>query len=247
MLGQDQDSYGGGFQANQALRGDIAKLTIWDRVLEADEIREGPNTGDAVHHFAFDEGSGATIQDQRGGLQAQIIGDVTWKDETPLTSANVKLAGEVHNGILDVSDVSSSLSLDVAQLKDVTHVIGTDHNDTLTGDDKDNQLEGHDGDDTLTGHDGNDTLVGGLGADTKTGGEGADTFVYRTAEETTSDVITDFVSGEDKIDLSALGPLVFSERGPRANALWTVKEGNDLRLLGDTNGTPATPNINLLL
>src|SRR6185369_10516984 len=58
--------------------------------------------------------------------------------------------------------------------------------------------------DQIYGDLGNDTLVAGAaGAATLTGGEGADLYVFgQTSSQI--DVITDFVVGQDKIDLSAL-------------------------------------------
>ena len=82
-------------------------------------------------------------------------------------------------------------------------------NDTLNGGNGNDTLNGDDGDDTLNGGNGNDILVGGTGRDTMTGGAGADVFVLRTTAEsgagnTQRDSITDFQSGLDKIDLSAI-------------------------------------------
>jgi Ca2+-binding RTX toxin-like protein len=75
-------------------------------------------------------------------------------------------------------------------------------------------MYGEDGNDTLNGGAGNDTLNGGAGKDTLTGDTlpeevGNDWFVYvLTSDSPTGvenhDVITDFASGEDKIDLSAI-------------------------------------------
>jgi hypothetical protein len=66
--------------------------------------------------------------------------------------------------------------------------------------------------DTLNGGAGNDTLTGGVGADSLTGGTGADTFVFGANTSTTSyssnaaniDTITDFVSGTDKLQITAV-------------------------------------------
>jgi hypothetical protein len=63
--------------------------------------------------------------------------------------------------------------------------------------------------DTLDGGAGNDTLTGSVGVDSLTGGAGADTFVY-TANAVNSvvsslaapDVINDFVSGTDKLQIT---------------------------------------------
>ena len=77
------------------------------------------------------------------------------------------------------------------------------------------------GNDTLTGNEGNNRLTGGRGADKLFGGAGADTFVYQRASDSTAqkpDIIQDFQSGIDKIDLAGvlqeagLKALNFSER-----------------------------------
>jgi Ca2+-binding RTX toxin-like protein len=57
--------------------------------------------------------------------------------------------------------------------------------------------------DVLLGDEGNDFLVGGTGADTLTGGSGKDMFVFRSLAEQ-GDVITDFDSSVDLIDLRSL-------------------------------------------
>lgn len=90
--------------------------------------------------------------------------------------------------------------------------------DQLRGDSGDNELYtgglsdrlyGRAGNDTLHGEGGADALYGGMGADTMTGGEGdrRDRFIYFNMAETgvgaaNRDVITDFVSGEDRIEIS---------------------------------------------
>ncbi|NTW11170.1 MAG: calcium-binding protein, partial [Chlorobiaceae bacterium] len=70
-------------------------------------------------------------------------------------------------------------------------------------------LLGEFGSDSLYGGDGNDDLLGGLGADILVGGSGQDIFRYTAADqsgitEETMDVILDFVSRQDKIDLSGI-------------------------------------------
>jgi Ca2+-binding RTX toxin-like protein len=60
------------------------------------------------------------------------------------------------------------------------------------------------GNDTLSGGAGNDTLVGGAGNDVLTGGDGVDRFVYDSSSGSSDiDTIKDFVTGTDKIVLSA--------------------------------------------
>ncbi|MBU0796431.1 MAG: hypothetical protein KJ904_06425, partial [Alphaproteobacteria bacterium] len=92
-------------------------------------------------------------------------------------------------------------------------------------------IAGTAGADTLTGGIGEDTITGGTGGDLMSGGTGADIFVQsggdsvaRTAETITAgnlgagetltfaagvDVITDFVSGTDKLDVATANNLTF--------------------------------------
>lgn len=88
--------------------------------------------------------------------------------------------------------------------RDVDVIFGGDDNDTLRG---------GMGNDILSGDAGTDTLYGDFGADTLSGGSGADTFVLADgrggSSATTTDVITDYTDGEDKIRLD--GDLVFSD------------------------------------
>lgn len=80
---------------------------------------------------------------------------------------------------------------------------------SLVGNSAANVLTGGAGNDTLSGAAGNDRLIGGIGKDVLTGGTGYDIFDFNALNETgltstTWDVITDFVRGQDKIDLSTL-------------------------------------------
>jgi Ca2+-binding RTX toxin-like protein len=65
-------------------------------------------------------------------------------------------------------------------------------------------LFGDAGNDHLFGSDGNDQLTGGAGDDVLTGGVGNDTFNFSTAEGDERDVITDFQSGQDVVNLAGV-------------------------------------------
>ena len=69
-------------------------------------------------------------------------------------------------------------------------------------------LKGTIGADNLAGNDGSDTIEGREGADTLTGGNRQDTFVFSSGDtgilEAEADTITDFVSGNDLIDLTSI-------------------------------------------
>ncbi len=81
---------------------------------------------------------------------------------------------------------------------------GNDIINALTGNRGNNVLDGKSSNDRLIGNDGDDVLIGGVGIDTVTGGNGNDRFVFNAVNEG-GDRITDFVTGNDKIQISAGG------------------------------------------
>lgn len=118
--------------------------------------------------------------------------------------------------------------------------------DRLRGDEGDDRLVGNRGADRLFGGDGDDTLLGGTGADQLTGNDGADVFLFLRAAHSTnsaaSDRITDFVQGEDLVDLSQLvqGQIVFLGAGGFTGSgqaeLRAIDTGGDTRLRIDLDG-----------
>jgi uncharacterized delta-60 repeat protein len=112
-------------------------------------------------------------------------------------------------------------------LLNIENLTGSSNDDTLTGSTGNNVLDGGAGDDLINGGGGNDTLIGnvgddtlisgagndlligGVGQDSMSGGAGNDIFQFASLDDLgttagTSDVITDFVHGVDKIDLSQI-------------------------------------------
>ena len=122
----------------------------------------------------------------------------------------------------------------------------SDHDPVLVGLSIVKTITGTAGRDTLVGTPGDDVIIGGEGADTLTGGAGSDVFVY-TSMRDAGDVITDFLPGTDRIDLSAL----LASIGVPAGSAWTsgvvrlVASGANTLLQIDTDGTagPATPRL----
>lgn len=89
---------------------------------------------------------------------------------------------------------------------DIDATGGTSDN-TIRGNAGANAISGGDGDDRLIGAGGDDVLTGGLVKDTIVSGAGADTIDYNAiadsaAGEALRDVINDFVSGTDVLDLT---------------------------------------------
>ena len=89
------------------------------------------------------------------------------------------------------------------RLVSIENLVGSNHNDTLTGNAGGNRIDGGRG---------NDTLSGGLGNDLLTGGTGADSFWFDTQPDaaTNFDQISDFIAADDTIVLSRA---VFSSLG----------------------------------
>ncbi|WP_271585306.1 VCBS domain-containing protein [Bradyrhizobium sp. CCBAU 45389] len=91
-------------------------------------------------------------------------------------------------------------------------IFGGSGNDTIKGNNGADVIYGGSGQDTIDGSNENDTIIGGFGADKLTGSNGDDVFVYLSAVDSRAgqfDTITDFRSGSDKIDLTAIGALGF--------------------------------------
>ena len=76
-------------------------------------------------------------------------------------------------------------------LTNIENLVGSDFNDTLTGNAEDNILSGRDGDDTIIGGAGDDEITGGSGDNTLTGGTGADVFVFEDFASDFDGEITD--------------------------------------------------------
>ena len=99
----------------------------------------------------------------------------------------------------------------------VERVLGSDHDDTLTGDDGANHLRGGAGDDTLSGDDNADRLEGGAGNDLLHGNHGKDTLLGGQGDDQLSDWAgwsrLDGGSGNDRLFAGAGGDTLIGGRG----------------------------------
>jgi Ca2+-binding RTX toxin-like protein len=138
-------------------------------------------------------------------------------------------------------------------------VYGGSGADTLNGNDGNDSIFGGSGNDSIDGGSGMDTIVGGYGADTILPGTGdnvADVLRYLSVLDT-NDSITGFVSGTDKVDLSAIdsgdGDAAFNwggqEAGPvvEANSVTWYTTGGNVVLLADTDGNLNTAEFSITL
>ncbi|MFV1495264.1 calcium-binding protein [Phaeobacter sp. JH20_02] len=133
-------------------------------------------------------------------------------------------------------------------------IFGGAGDDSVTGGNDNDELRGGDGDDTLEGDDGNDVLRGGEGADSLdggngkdflytskgdgdvlTGGDGNDVFVLKAATGTTT--VTDFIVGDDKMDVSELGYTSVADVMANAYELGAGGAGVVIEIDADTSVT----------
>jgi serralysin len=158
---------------------------------------------------SIDGGAGADIID--GGLGADRMSGGLGDDRffvDDLGDLVIELAGEGTDTV--------SASVNYTLTANVENLILTGGAATGTGNGLANTLTGNALGNRLDGGAGNDTLIGGDGIDILTGGAGADTFVgeinaTKTASKMGSisvDIITDFQSGTDKIDFSAIDAIL---------------------------------------
>ena len=141
-----------------------------------------------IYTDAFAEISRAAI-DQHGDYSRNRLGDTDGGTDT------INAAAVSRDVILDLRPTGINwIDTGMFQIEPGTQIenaIGGDGDDQLIGNEVGNHLQGGRGDDRLDGQGGIDTL---------TGGAGRDTFVVRDSWDT----ITDFVVGEDVLELTGL-------------------------------------------
>jgi Ca2+-binding RTX toxin-like protein len=207
---------------------DTGTLSIAENIAAVTTITAiDPNIvwGDSIRYSiaSGNDGAAFTIDATSGALKFVAAPD--FENPTDLNHDNryiVTVVATDARGAIDTQTLTIGVTDVVGIAKTGTifadTINGTSEQDTLNGgagNDVLNGLGGNDrligglGNDTLNGGDGNDTLIGGHGADILTGGAGKDIFRFESVSESgmtaaTRDIITDFKSGEDKIDVSAI-------------------------------------------
>ena len=156
---------------------------------DAGDLVLGGSGNDAIDLFTGDDTG-------RGGLGEDLILGGAGLDSLDGNDGADELRGDTENDTLNGGDGHDTL-------------LGETHNDTLNGNSGDDLLDGGTNRDNLFGGTGGDTLVGGQSYDTLTGGQDSDVFLFALGTEigTASgnrDIIMDFRSGEDVIDLTGI-------------------------------------------
>ncbi|MFS2024119.1 DUF4347 domain-containing protein [Massilia sp. CT11-137] len=140
-------------------------------------------TGNALGNLII-AGSGVNAIDGGAGID-------TLSFETATTSGTTGVALAL--GAAGVKTTAAGIS-GADTVVNIENLIGSDYNDTLSGNAGVNVIHGGEGNDVLNGMGGNDVLFGGAGSDA---------FVFTTALSATANVvrIEDFSKGEDKLRL----------------------------------------------
>lgn len=105
------------------------------------------------------------------------IDTVSYSDSASLVNVNLtRTTGQFGGSATD--DVFAFALIGGVNTCTIENIIGSNSNDTLTGNAISNVISGGLGNDVISGGDGNDILEGGIGADTLNGGNGIDTATY---------------------------------------------------------------------
>ncbi len=136
-------------------------------------------------------------------------------------------------------------NMEIAAIGDVEGtdlITGAPVNLYLVADDNGDTLIGGAANDSLHGGAGNDVIIGGGAADALFGGAGADTFKYLAPRDSTPqayDIIQDFATGTDKLDLTALTPtnvsILHYNGGTFINGVGTNNEVFQIASIHDIN------------
>ncbi|MFS2020017.1 hypothetical protein ACEN88_25975 [Massilia sp. CT11-108] len=173
-------SAAGGIDEVVASASHVLGLNVENLILLGGTIN---GTGNALANLII-AGSGVNAIDGGAGIDT-----LSFETATTSGTAGVTLA----LGAAGVKTTAAGIS-GADTVVNIENLIGSDYNDTLSGNAGVNVIHGGEGSDVLNGMGGNDVLFGGAGSDA---------FVFTTALSATANVvrIEDFSKGEDKLRL----------------------------------------------
>ncbi|MXQ13544.1 DUF4347 domain-containing protein [Microvirga makkahensis] len=194
-----------------------------------------------------------------GGTGADRLIGGSGNDRLNGDTGNDRLEGGSNHDRLDGGTGNDALKSDSGN----DTLMGGSGHDSLWGGSGTDRLDGGAGNDTLKGETGNDWIVGGLGRDNVWGGFGRDVFDFNSVKESRAgsqrDIIQDFKSGQDRIDLRGIdanelrkgnqafswtgsdGPFLFPKESVAFLKAGFTGQAGELRydrgiLMGDTDG-----------
>jgi Ca2+-binding RTX toxin-like protein len=152
----------------------------------------------------FLSGDGSAMFLGGTGNDVYIISTATTKIQELANEGYDRVVTSVDLNLSDGESSSDAGSIERIEIKSNVGltVTGSASNNQIFGNVGADVLNGVAGDDRLQGGIGNDVMSGGTGLDVMTGGAGSDRFVFSNGFG--KDVVNDFASGTDVIDLSAL-------------------------------------------
>jgi Ca2+-binding RTX toxin-like protein len=154
----------------------------------------------------IDGGAGTDTMNYQSWDQTNL-GAIVNLSKSAITAGGVTLqAGTARDNWGGIDTLLNIENINGSTLAD--YVVGSDQSNNFQGGAGKDTLLGGGGNDYLQGGDGNDLIIGGAGGDYMDGGAGNDVFKFTSLADfgnaTGTDVISNFVSGSDKIDLSAI-------------------------------------------
>lgn len=200
-----------GATITQAVTGSntVSNTTGWTGAADALTV----NVGSATSSGAITQSLSAALIESATITNTQLSSDATARS-VGVSGANLKSLTVVSSGAAPITITGGGVALTAIDASGVNAAVTNSATTaaagfSLTTGAGNDVLTGGSGADALIGGAGNDTINGGVGKDTLTGGAGVDTFSITqpaagsvTSTLAASDVITDFVSGTDKIALS---------------------------------------------
>jgi serralysin len=222
------DQYDGGNYASAPLMDDIAAIQLLYGA------NESTRSGGTIYGF-----NSNSHREEMSAVDAHTalifsIWDAGGVDTLDFSGYSVEQHINLNEG--SFSDVGGLVgNVSIAQGVDIEKAIGGAGSDLIVGNALNNDIRGNAGDDVISG---------GGGADKLFGGAGADLFVYFAASDSkvgAADRLMDFVSGQDRIDLSGL-PLGANDHLHFVQAF----NGDDgaMRLRAASYGTDLTVDLN---
>lgn len=166
--------------------------------------------GDTIYGFNSNAGN-VLFNFSQNATTVLTIYDAGGTDTLDLSGFSQRALIDLEPGTYSSADGTSNTmnyNIGIAHISWIENATCGSGNDYILGNSLDNILRGMGGNDVIFGLLGDDILIGGGGIDLLTGGSDSDTFVFADgdtgATASTWDLITDFESGTDLLDLSGI-------------------------------------------